>query len=261
MMTLTSTLSRFQTAKQRLRFARDLPRLANFAKINPSTLIGEWANSQPHATALLFEERSFNWAQLNAEVDRWANWLISRNVRSGQVMVVLMGNAPEYIFLTMALNRIGAIASLINTNLRGEALRHSLRASNAHHLFMDSEHRPIVDGALSDDTPLPREAMFVLEDETTTKAGLATPILDELRAAAPKLRANNYSPRNSDIFCYIFTSGTTGLPKAAIIRNQRMLGAAYLFARDAPSSPQMGGDPARGPRSWRGQERQVGADG
>ena len=47
----------------------------------------------------------------------------------------------------------------------------------------------------------------------------------------PKLHQNDYAPRNADVFCYIFTSGTTGMPKAAIIRNQRMLGASYLFGR------------------------------
>ena len=40
---------------------------------------------------------------------------------------------------------------------------------------------------------------------------------------------NTPEPRNSDIFAYIYTSGTTGLPKAAIIRNQRMLGANVVF--------------------------------
>ena len=228
-MNLASTLCRLQRVKQGLRFARNLPRLTNFARVNPAVLIEEWAEQRPHATALLFGEQRWNWRQVHAEVDRWANWLISRNVQPGQVIAILMENRPEYIFLTMAINRIGGIAALINTNLSGEPLRHSLKAANAHHLFADSEHRQVVETTLRDDTPLPSEAIYFYEEDKSGGCSFGHLVLDEIRAAVPRLKQNDYTARNADVFCYIFTSGTTGLPKAAIIRNQRFLGAAYLF--------------------------------
>ena len=170
-----------------------------------STLM-EHRSSEIKKTALLFEEKRWNWRQLNTEVNRWSNWLISRNVRAGEVMAILMENRPDYIFLAMALNRIGAIAALINTNLSGEPLRHSLKTSNAHHLFVDEVHRQTVDEALQKDTPLPHETVYILEEESTGLSSVGTPILDELRATAPELHENDYAPRNADVFCYIFTS-------------------------------------------------------
>ena len=232
-MNLASTLSHLQTAKRGLRFARNLPRLASFARVNPATLVAEWAETQPHTTALLFEENRWNWRQLNAEVNRWSNWLISRNVRSGEVMAILMENRPDYIFLAMALNRIGAIAALINTNLSGEALRHSLKTSNAHHLFVDQVHRQTVDEALRNDTPLPHETVYILEEESADFTSVGTPILDELQATVPKLHQNDYAPRNADVFCYIFTSGTTGLPKGALISHRAMIARAGIFGAEA----------------------------
>jgi len=52
---------------------------------------------------------------------------------------------------------------------------------------------------------------------------------DDITAADTPLAP--YEPRNDDTFAYIFTSGTTGLPKAAIVRNQRVIGGGAVFGR------------------------------
>ncbi|MBK7977769.1 MAG: long-chain-acyl-CoA synthetase, partial [Deltaproteobacteria bacterium] len=52
---------------------------------------------------------------------------------------------------------------------------------------------------------------------------------DEVHRQSTRNRLRFHVPTNKDVFCYVYTSGTTGLPKAAVIRNQRMLGANLVF--------------------------------
>lgn len=54
-------------------------------------------------------------------VDRFAALLHSRGVKSGDMMGVFTTNSPEMVILLYALSKLGAVAAMINTNLRGKS--------------------------------------------------------------------------------------------------------------------------------------------
>ena len=73
--------------------------------------------------AILFEGRSVTWAEFNALANRYAHCLKARGVHRGDVVSLLMENRIEFLAAVTALNKLGAVAGLINTNLRGRRWR------------------------------------------------------------------------------------------------------------------------------------------
>jgi citronellyl-CoA synthetase len=79
--------------------------------------------------ALIFEEKTWSFKEFNEAVNRLANQLISLGIKKGDVFVVFMTNRPEMLFCLGAAAKMGAIASMINFNLRGKALHHCVTIS------------------------------------------------------------------------------------------------------------------------------------
>ena len=92
------------------------------AKVNPALLLQQRAEKQPEDLAIAFENQRFSWRQFNARANQFAAFFKANQIGPGDVVALMMDNRPDYIFCVMGLNRVGAIASLINTNLKGDAL-------------------------------------------------------------------------------------------------------------------------------------------
>jgi fatty-acyl-CoA synthase len=194
--------------------------------ITITDIVERFGRDTPDAVAIYFENRTVSYRELNEQANRYARWLQSIGIGHGDVVALLMENRPEYLFAWLGIVRLGAIAALINTNLRGAALAHSISIANAKHLVLGSE----LAESLADARPLIETPPHVWA--TGGNAANA----DDLDAA---LAAQSPAPLDpavragltcKDKALYIFTSGTTGLPKAANITHLRMLFMMYGFA-------------------------------
>lgn len=70
---------------------------------------------------------SFPWTQeadSSLVVDRFAALLHARDVKNGDMVGVFTTNSPEMVVTLYALSKLGAVAAMINTNLRGTYLNH-----------------------------------------------------------------------------------------------------------------------------------------
>ena len=73
-------------------------------------------------------------------MNQYANFFRSRGVGRNDVVAVFMDNRPDFLFATLALNRLRAISSLINTNASGVALTHAISVCSAKAVLVGSEH-------------------------------------------------------------------------------------------------------------------------
>ena len=210
---------------QLARFATDLPKLIPSAKVNPALLLKQLAEKQPHDLAIAFDERQYTWRQFNARANQYAAFFKNAGMGPKDVVALMMDNRPEYLFCVMGLNRIGAIASLINTNLKGDALEHAIETCGANHLFLGTEHEE----TFQQSPAANRESLTTWLHAPENTPDHPKAVNQAIAARSPREIRYDYSPRGEDVYCYIYTSGTTGLPKAAVIRNQRMLGANVFF--------------------------------
>jgi len=220
------------------RVARHLPKMMPRAHASPGMMLQLRARKNPDDLALAYGEERFTWAELARCANQYSAWFTEQGIGRGDVVALLMDNRPDYVFVLMGLSQIGAVSSLINTNLMGKALVHALEVCNAKRVLVGAEHLDKlleIEGQLAglsrDSLSLEKDLYVKLDPEAASQSNTAgRRVIDEEIAASPTTPPPpGPRPSNSDTYCYIYTSGTTGLPKAAIIRNQRMLGAGMSF--------------------------------
>ena len=182
-------------------------------------------------SAIVFEGQEVNWSEFNALANRYAHYLKSQGVQRGDTVSVIMENRIEFLALLVGVNKIGVTAGLINTNLTGKPLVHCITVTHSKKCIFGSE----VSGALNevkDELGLTEgEDYFEMPDSGLDATTNWAKNLAEGAAAASSENPEETSLiRLGEVALYIFTSGTTGLPKAAVLSNRRYLTSADMAA-------------------------------
>ncbi|MGZ5924750.1 MAG: AMP-binding protein, partial [Rhizomicrobium sp.] len=97
------------------------------------------ARKTPDAVAFYYLDSTMSYAALDGAANRIAHWARQNGVRRGDAVALLMENRPDYVAAWLGLLKAGAIAALINTNLRGNALAHSIAIAGARHAIVGAE--------------------------------------------------------------------------------------------------------------------------
>ena len=172
---------------------------------------------------LSFEGRALTYGEMDALANRYANWALSVGLRRGDVVAILLPNRLDYVSVWFGLSKVGVVSALINNQLAGDALAHCLNVSAALHCIVDEDTAPALEGARSGlDHPL---QTWTLADAHGDQHDLGQ-ALKSCSSVRPG-RARRAGMTAADCALYIFTSGTTGLPKAARITHMR----AQLYMR------------------------------
>ncbi len=182
-------------------------------------------------SAIVFEGQEVNWSEFNALANRYAHYLKSQGVQRGDTVSVIMENRIEFLALLVGVNKIGVTAGLINTNLTGKPLVHCITVTHSKKCIFGSE----VSGALNevkDELGLTEgEDYFEMPDSGLDATTNWAKNLAEGAAAASSENPEETSLITlGEVALYIFTSGTTGLPKAAVLSNRRYLTSADMAA-------------------------------
>ncbi len=182
-------------------------------------------------SAIVFEGQEVNWSEFNALANQYAHYLKSQGVQRGDTVSVIMENRIEFLALLVGVNKIGVTAGLINTNLTGKPLVHCITVTHSKKCIFGSE----VSGALNevkDELGLTEgEDYFEMPDgglDTTTN--WAKNLAEGAAVASPENPEETSLITLGEVALYIFTSGTTGLPKAAVLSNRRYLTSADMAA-------------------------------
>ena len=183
---------------------------------------------------VIFEGRTVSFAEMNELANRVAHAALSAGLKSGDVVALMMENRPEFPMVWLGLAKVGIVTALLNTGARGDVLRHALEQTAARALIYGSECA----GQVATLDPSERPALlFVLRDAAQAAQGadgqLPARRLEEMLARAPPGNPDPCARAHvqlKDPLYYIFTSGTTGLPKAALMSHLRFLNAGGVIA-------------------------------
>lgn len=193
-----------------------------------ATIIGERAAQCGDAPALLSDRECFTYREIFERSNQYARWAIEQGITKGDVVGLLMTNRPEYFAIWVGITSVGGVVALFNTNLAGPSLAHCINVAMPRHIIVSSELVNALDSALpeadinpsvwlhgSDSAELPR-----IDLDTQRQRGEE---LDDAESTLPAVGID-------DLALYIFTSGTTGLPKAVNISHARVLQWSFWFA-------------------------------
>jgi fatty-acyl-CoA synthase len=214
-----------------------LPKLVGYkptARTTAADAFERQVARRPRQPAVVYEDRSVSYRELDARANRVASWAREQGLRAGDVAALLMENRPEYLATWLGLAKLGVTTALINTHLSGRGLRHALATSGADHLVLGSECLDRI-ATTASDLERPLEVWIDTDPEygASAEAPPGAHSLDDALARASdatpprELRADIVA--GDDLF-YIYTSGTTGLPKAARFSHMRYLAVGDLCA-------------------------------
>ncbi len=160
-----------------------------------------------------FGEQQLTYREANAAANRYAAVLAARGVGRGDVVGVMLRNSPDAVLMMLAVVKCGAVAGMLNYHQRGEVLAHSLGLLDAKVLVVESDLVDVVDEC--------------------SGAGVAPVTIDEVERLAATAPTTNPASASAvlakDTAFYIFTSGTTGHPKASVMTHKRWLAALAAF--------------------------------
>ncbi len=186
---------------------------------------------------LLFEGETVTWGEFNALANRYANALKAHGIGHGDAVSLIMENRIPFLAALVAINKLGGISALINTNLRGRPLTHCISVTESKACIFGEELTTAL-AEVKGDLPLPegRGYLFVADSGVTAAPNWAA----DLGAEAQTQPADNLPETDrvklGDRSTFIFTSGTTGLPKAAVVSHGRFLRSAALSWKTALKS-------------------------
>jgi fatty-acyl-CoA synthase len=206
------------------KFARDawLRALAKTAAIGDQgvtlpALLDRLASQYDLAPALSSREGSMTYRQLGARCNQYARWGLTRGWGGGDVVALFMTNCAEYLAIWLGLTRIGVEVALVNSQLSGDVLAHSIAVVEPKAVIVSADLAARLERIR---TRLPTDVMCMssLDGEVSAQS-LEAPLLDEGRL-----------PTLDSTALYIYTSGTTGLPKAAKVSHYRLMQWSHWFA-------------------------------
>ncbi len=162
---------------------------------------------------LLFEGREWSWRQVVAESEIRAALLTGLRVEGPFHIGVLLENTDEYLFLLLGAALAGATIVGINPTRRGAELAVDIRTTDCQLMVTDSSQRGLLDGL---DLGLEPDRLLTVDGDGYRRR------LDEVVVDASPA----HQPSPEDLFLLLFTSGSTGGPKAVRMTQGRAAGAA-----------------------------------
>jgi len=188
--------------------------------------IEEWAAAWRDRPALISDRERLTYRELFAHANRWARWAILHGVEKGDRVALLMPNRPEYMAAWIGISMAGGVTALLNTNLSGEILAHSLTVANPRLVVVDASLLPLFESAAPH---LARPAAVWVHGAHDMAYLRVDEALEEL-SPAPLGPRDRRPLTQTDDCVWIYTSGTTGLPKAARLNHYRVLGIMNGFS-------------------------------
>ncbi|MGI9577910.1 MAG: AMP-binding protein [Microthrixaceae bacterium] len=170
--------------------------------------------------ALRFEDSIWSWAELVTEARRRAALFADMREPGAFHVGVLLDNVPEFVFSLAGAALCGAVVVGINPTRRGENLAHDITHTDCQMIVTDTEHLSLLDGL---DVGVELERILVV-DQPEFEARLPV----ESRAGPTE----SVSPE--DLYLLLFTSGSSGAPKAVRMTHGRATRASdsLLCGRD-----------------------------
>lgn len=148
-------------------------------------------------------------------------------VTADQTIALDCMNKPLFLFLWMALWNIGALPLFLNFNTRDKALVHCLKILNVLQVFIDPdclEPIKLTEAQIRQEAP---QCQLHYINEPELLRVITSPLNRNMHRAEDHTRRPNDS--DHDCCCLIYTLGTTGLPKAAMMLWRKAFMAALLF--------------------------------
>jgi len=220
----------------RAAWVRALGRTAGLAREPLTTLpivIDRLEEQFGAAPALVGADVTLSYRELARRSRQYSRWGLGLRLKGGDVVALFMPNRPEYLCIWFGLTRIGVTVALVNSQLTGNVLAHSINIVAPKHLIVDASLAATVAQVR---LQLPPTMTAWVSGASTADLAPVDPAIEHL-PVDPLDIADYVPPTQDSTALYIFTSGTTGMPKAAKVSQHRVMQWSHWFAGMMDTSP------------------------
>lgn len=185
--------------------------------VNIGDWIKKWSSLQPHKRALIFEDHPFTYQELNLRINQLCHLFLQLGIHKGDRISILLYNCHQYFEIFFALSKIGAILVPLNWRLAEPELEFIIRDSGSRMLIFDNE---FVDRVAS------LRSIINLSDGDYLCLGSSCPDwaneYEKSLLGCPVEPPHQVVPvGDEDPHILMYTSGTTGIPKGAILSHRK----------------------------------------
>ncbi len=184
-------------------------------------LLADAVGKSPDKVFLDFVGDTFTYAKIESESNRLAHGLRELGVQRGDRVIGILDNTVNFVLTWFAVNKLGAIFVPMNTQLKGEFLRHQIDDADASIVVAENHYCGHI---------------FAIEHALPDVKTLITPTRQSSGATSFRLhtideiKKNESSPlgvevRPNDISLIIYTSGTTGPSKGCMLPHNYLTSA------------------------------------
>jgi fatty-acyl-CoA synthase len=186
----------------------------------------------PDRPVAITDEGDVSYAAFDAYANRVAHWALEQGLKPGDTVSLFMPNRWEYIAIWFGLSKVGIITSLVNTQLAGNSLAHCLEISGSDHVIVEGELAEAYSSAC--DAGTAETQAWVVDGELAGSRDFTSALNRQSSERPDKSLRADVVP--GDPVLKMFTSGTTGLPKAALMSHVRALYYLNCFATGSKST-------------------------
>jgi fatty-acyl-CoA synthase len=179
---------------------------------NVGQIFAAQARRFPNDIALVDGEERLTYAELNQRVNRLAHVMLDRGIGVGDRVGLLSRNCAPFVEVELAVAKIGAITTSLNWRLAPTELHHCIALTGPELMFTQDTYLPVLEGTK------PPCLVFGPEYEAALAAA---------SDAGPQIDAGG-----EDGMVIMFTSGTTGMPKGALISHRAMIARTGIYGAE-----------------------------
>ncbi len=183
--------------------------------MNVGHWLTKWALLAPDKPAVIFEGQPFRYRELNERTNRVAHLLQDMGVKKGDRAGVLLQNSNQYLEIFFALSKIGAILVPLNTRLVGTEMTYILNDSGAQVLILGDEFTETVE-QLRKKLTLTKNNYVCVGNPPSWARSYEDELSKQERGEPLTLPAGDEDPH-----IIMYTSGTTGWPKGAVLSHRK----------------------------------------
>lgn len=183
----------------------------------------------PDNIAIKTKNEKWTYKELDDQTNILANGLKKLGIGKGDRVALLMPNSPYFVLGYFGIVKLGAVSVPVNIMFKGPEIVHLLKDSGAVALYTVSKFIPLIQSITED---LPDLKSIIVADSVSSsdiyvESRLVIASLAEMLKSEGEILRLNYEVKGDDIVSFLYTSGTTGRPKGAMLTHRNLSYNAY----------------------------------
>ncbi|NPC92102.1 fatty acid--CoA ligase family protein [Bacillus sp. WMMC1349] len=200
--------------------------------MNLVSKLGETAKLKPDRTAYIFGDQTETYGGLQEKIDRFAGGLYEIGVKKGDHIALLLGNTPHFLVSFFGALKAGAVIIPINPTYTPTEIGYLLKNGDVKVVVADGKLLPLYEKMHE---MFPKiEQVILCETSEPLQESENLQVNKKLKSFANLMKSSVRvfsEPNQDDIAAILYTSGTTGKPKGAMLTHQNLFSNANDVAQ------------------------------